>query len=164
MHHRRDWIWEKLKLWRTCKELKPINTTLPPVSHSDFIQTEQQLFYPNLSHWHRCRSAFSFSFSPTIPELFEIFTSKADLFLPFQENEWQQWKKSTIRWMSQTIHLDKVEISALLLDFVDLYGWGVGNIMGKFRDISIFLFIYWKSPPPIYFPVLAACSWIAMAK
>lgn len=47
--------------------------------------------------------------------------------------------------MSQTIHSVKVEISAQ--DFVDLYGWGVGNIMGKFRDISIFSFYLLKITP-----------------
>lgn len=43
MRHLRDWIWERLKLWRTFKGLQPSKPPTP----TDCIQFEQQLLYPN---------------------------------------------------------------------------------------------------------------------
>ena len=41
MRHPRDWIWERLRLWRTFKGLQPSKTP------TDCIRFEQQLFYLN---------------------------------------------------------------------------------------------------------------------
>lgn len=149
MHHLRDWIWERLKLWRTFKGLQPSKPPPPPLTVSNlnsscFTQT------PNcFLDFHPLFFCFPFIRSTLAIEAERIFLVQMDLWsksLTLKRNRLEQTVEGYPQPSEQGSQTNGE--SADLLTSLQLLHPKLTNLKFGLNCISLFCFVFY-----IYFEV-----------